>query len=91
MWKKYEISLWKKSMEFPFQSHLWLTSAWRVYISMSIVYITMEWRGQQHAREAVVSTESGATAAIQYPHHHLQTGCRVTPHTGLDEEENGRA
>jgi len=23
----------------------------------------MEWRGQQHAREAVESTESGATAA----------------------------
>ena len=25
--------------------------------------ITMEWRGQQHAREAVESTASGATAA----------------------------
>ena len=26
-------------------------------------YITMEWRGQQHARGAVESTASGATAA----------------------------
>jgi len=25
----------------------------------------MEWRGQQHAREAVESTASGATAAMQ--------------------------
>jgi len=65
MWKKYEISLWKKSMEFPFQSHLWLTSAWRGYISMSMAYITMEWRVQQHASKAVESTASGATAAIQ--------------------------
>jgi len=60
-----EISLWKKSMEFPIQSHLWLTSAWRGYISMSMDYITMEWRGQQHASKAVESTASGATAAIQ--------------------------
>jgi len=62
--KKYEISL-QKSMEFLFQSHLWLTSAWRGYISMSMAYITMEWRVQQHAREAVESTASGATAVIQ--------------------------
>jgi len=60
-----EISLWKKSMEFPFQSHVWLTSAWRGYISMSMADITMEWRVQQHAREAVESTASGTTAAIQ--------------------------
>jgi len=63
MWKKHEISL-QKSMEFPIQSHLWLTSAWRGYISMSIDYITMEWRGQQHASKAVESTASSATAAI---------------------------
>jgi len=30
-----------------------------------MAYITMEWRGQQHAREAVEPTASGATAAIQ--------------------------
>jgi len=60
-----EISSWKKPMEFPIQSHLWLTSAWRGYISMSMAYITVEWRAQQHAREAVESTASGATAAIQ--------------------------
>jgi len=59
-----EISLWK-SMEFPIQSHLWLTSAWRGYISMSMDYITMEWRVRQHASKAVESTASGATAAIQ--------------------------
>jgi len=65
MWKMHEISLWKKSMEFPIQSHLWLTSAWRAYIILSMAYITVEWRGQQHAREAVESTASGATAATQ--------------------------
>jgi len=35
------------------------------YISMSMAYITMEWRGRQHANKAVESTASGATAAIQ--------------------------
>jgi len=28
-------------------------------------YVTKEWRGQQHAREAVESTASGATSTIQ--------------------------
>jgi len=42
----------------------------------------MEWRGQQHAREAVESTASSATSTIQL-HHHLQAGS--------DEEEDGRA
>jgi len=65
MWKKHEISLWKKSMEFPIQSHLWLTSAWRGYISMSMAYIIMEWRVRQHASKAVESTASIATSAIQ--------------------------
>jgi len=32
---------------------------------MSMAYITMEWRGQQHAREAVESTASSATSTIQ--------------------------
>jgi len=58
-----------------------LTSALEVYIILSMAYITMEWRGQQHAWEAVESTVSGATAAIQL-HHHLQAGS--------DEEEHGR-
>ena len=31
----------------------------------SMAYITMEWRGQQHARGAVESTASGATSTIQ--------------------------
>jgi len=44
---------------------LWLTSAWRGYISMSMAYITMEWRVRQHASKAVESTASGATAAVQ--------------------------
>jgi len=65
MWKKHEISLWKKSMEFPIQSHLWLTSAWRCYISMSMDCITVEWRGQQHASKAVESTASGAREAME--------------------------
>jgi len=59
-----EISLWKKPMEFPIQSHLWLTSAWRGYISMSMTYIAVEWRVRQHASKAVESTASCATAAI---------------------------
>jgi len=52
-------------MEFPNQSHLWLTSAEEGYIIKSIDYITMEWRGQQHAREAVESTASSATSTMQ--------------------------
>jgi len=52
-------------MEFPIQSHMKLTSAEEDYIIKSIAYITMEWRGQQHAREAVESTASSATSAIQ--------------------------
>jgi len=36
---------------------------------MTTTDITMEWRVQQHAREAVESTASGATAAVQQPHH----------------------
>jgi len=40
-----------------------LTSALEGDIIISSAYITMEWRGQQHAREAVESTASGATAA----------------------------
>jgi len=78
-----EILLWKKSMEFPIQSHLWLTSVWRGYISMSIVFITMEWRGQQHAREAVESTASSATSTIQ--------AMSSTPQPGSDKEGYGRA
>jgi len=64
MWKKHEISLWKKSMEFPIQSHLWLTSEESGYIIKSVAYITMEWREQQHAREAVESTDP-------VPHQHI--------------------
>jgi len=70
-------------MEFPIQSHLWLTSAWRNYIILSSAYITMEWRGQQHAREAVESTASGATSTMQE-----ELG---TPQPGSDEEGDGRA
>jgi len=65
MWKKHEISLWKKSMDFPIQSHLWLTSAWRGCISMSTDHITVEWRGQQRASKAVESTASGAREATE--------------------------
>jgi len=78
-----EISLWKP-MEFPIQSHLWLTSAWRGYISMSIAYITMEWRAQQHASEAVGSTASSATSTMQEEEH-------GTPQPRPDEEGHGRA
>jgi len=73
-------------MEFPIQSHLWLTSAWRNYIILSSAYITMEWRGQQHAREAVESTDPE-------PHHQHKTDEEElgTPQPGSDEEGHGRA
>jgi len=50
---------------------------------MSIVYITMEWRGQQHAREAVESTASSATSTMQ--------AMSSTPQPGSDKEGYGRA
>ena len=50
-------------MEFPIQSHYVADISMKKLCHQSIAYITMEWRGQQHAREAVESTASGATAA----------------------------
>jgi len=50
---------------------------------MSIDYITMEWRGQQYAREAVESTASSATSTTQEE----ELG---TPQPRPDEEEHGR-
>jgi len=50
---------------------------------MSIDYITVEWRGQQHAREAVESTASSATSTTQEE----ELG---TPQSRPDEEEHGR-
>jgi len=44
MWKKYEISLWKKSMEFPIQSHYLADISMKKLCHQSIAYITMEWR-----------------------------------------------
>jgi len=64
MWKKDEISL-QKSMEFLFQSHYLADISMKKICHQSIAYITMEWRGQQHAREAVESTASIATSTIQ--------------------------
>jgi len=60
-----EISFWKKSMEFPIQSHYLADISMKRLHHQSIAYITMEWRGQQHAREAVESTASSATSTIQ--------------------------
>jgi len=51
-------------MEFPNQSHLADISMKRLH-HQSIACINMEWRVQQHAREAVESTVSGATSTIQ--------------------------
>ena len=48
-------------MEIPFEADISMEDA----TSLSSGYITMEWRGQQHASRAVESTASGATAAIQ--------------------------
>jgi len=68
-----EISLWKKSMEFPIQSHYLTDISMEKLHHQSIAYITMEWRGQQHAREAVESTDP--VPHQQYKlHHYLQTG-----------------
>jgi len=55
----------KKSMEFLFQSHQLADISMKKPHHQSSGYITVEWRGQQHAREAVESTASGATAAMQ--------------------------
>jgi len=44
VWKKYEISLWKKSMEFPIQSHYLADISMKKLCHQSIAYITMEWR-----------------------------------------------
>jgi len=49
----------------------------------SSAYITMEWRGQQHAREAVESTASSATSTMQ--------AMSSTPQPGSDKEGYGRA
>ena len=78
-----EISLWKKSMEFLFQSHYLADISMKRLHHQPIAYITMEWRGQQHAREAVESTASGATSTMQE-----ELG---TPQPGSDEEGDGRA
>jgi len=54
----------------------------------------MEWRGQQHAREAVESTASGATAATIaciIMDDRPDEGEYGTAHTGSDEEGHGRA
>jgi len=40
-------------MEFPIQSHYLADISMKKLCHQSIAYITMEWRGQQHAREAV--------------------------------------
>jgi len=45
----------------------------------------MEWRGQQHAREAVESTASSATSTIQ------ALSSLGTAQSISDEEEHGRA
>jgi len=79
VWKKYEISLQRKSMEFLFQSHYLADISMKKLCHQSIAYITMEWRGQQHAREAVESTASSATSTIQEG--------LGTPQLGSDEEE----
>jgi len=55
------------------------------YIILSMAYITMEWRGQQHAREAVESTASSATSTIQ------AVSSLGTAQSRSDEEEHGRA
>jgi len=54
-----------------------LTSALEGDIILSMAYITMEWRGQQHAREAVESTDP-------VPHHQYKPDEEEhgTPHTG---------
>jgi len=59
-----EISLWKP-MEFPIQSHHLTDISMEKPHHQSIACITMEWRGQQHAREAVESTASSATSTTQ--------------------------
>jgi len=61
-----------------------LTSEEDGYIIKSVAYITMEWRGQQHAREAVESTASSATSTTQEE----EIG---TPQPGSDKEGYGRA
>ena len=52
-------------MEFLFQSHYLADISMKRLHHQSIAYITMEWRGQQHAREAVESTASSATSTTQ--------------------------
>jgi len=64
VWKKKRSHYGRNPWNFQFNP-IWLTSAWRGYIIMPKVYITMEWRGQQHAREAVESTASSATSTTQ--------------------------
>jgi len=52
-------------MEFLFQSHYLADISMKKLCHQPIAYITMEWREQQHAREAVESTASIATSTIQ--------------------------
>jgi len=72
-------------MEFPIQSHYLTDISMKKLHHQSIAYIIMEWRGQQHAREAVESTASSATSTMQ--------AMSSTPHpyTGSDVEGHGRA
>jgi len=57
MWKKHEISLQRNPWNFLFQSHYLADISMKKLCHQSIAYITMEWREQQHAREAVESTD----------------------------------
>ena len=71
-------------MEFLFQSHYLADISMKKLCHQSVAYITMEWRGQQHAREAVESTAPSATSTTQEE----ELG---TPQPGSDEEGHGRA
>jgi len=72
----------KKSMEFLFQSHYLADISMKKLHHQTIAYITMEWRVQQHAREAVDP---------QYPVPQQQYNGHIINVDRPDEEEDGTA
>jgi len=60
-----------------------LTSAVEGNIIKSVAYITMEWRGQQHAREAVESTDP-------VPHHQYKPDEEEHGTAQIGSDEDGR-
>ena len=75
MWKKYEISL-QKSMEFPIQSHLKLTSAEKDYIISQVA--TSLWSGGDNSMPGKQLNPQHPVPPQQYKLHHFLHHCLQT-------------